>query len=115
MPEKQRHDPYRFADIIIAAIPGAVLGLTISLATGELLEPIVFHGDLILTFMVGGAIQGMIGGEMKRLSRPHGGRQNTEGQHRSPGPLKPSGHVPGKSKRDLMERQIFSALREIHA
>ncbi len=63
MPEKQRHDPYRFADIIIAAILGAVLGLIISLATGELLEPIVFHGDLILAFMLGGVILGIIGGK----------------------------------------------------
>ena len=63
MPKKRRNDPYRFADIIIAAILGAVLGLTISLATGELLEPIVFLGDLILAFMLGGGILGIIGGK----------------------------------------------------
>ncbi len=63
MPKKRRNDPYRFADIIIAAILGAMLGLTISLATGELLEPIVFLGDLILAFMLGGGILGIIGGK----------------------------------------------------
>ena len=63
MPKKRRNDPSRFADIIIASILGAMLGLIISLTTGELLEPIVFHGDLIVAFMLGGAFLGIIGGK----------------------------------------------------
>ncbi|MEI7700821.1 MAG: hypothetical protein WCK86_13570 [Planctomycetia bacterium] len=63
MPKKRRNDPYRFADIIIASILGAMLGLIISLTTGELLEPIFFHGELILAFMLAGGILGIIGGK----------------------------------------------------
>ena len=61
MSNKRRKNPYRLADIIIAAILGAVLGLTVSLMTDELLKPIVFYGDLTLAFMLAGVIVGVIG------------------------------------------------------
>lgn len=63
MLKKRGKNPYRLADIIIAAILGAALGLTVSLMTDELLKPIVFYGDLILAFMLAGGILGIIGGK----------------------------------------------------
>lgn len=63
MPKKPRKNSYRAADTIIAFILGGMLGFVISLMTGELLNPIVFHGDLIAAFAVFGASIGFLGGK----------------------------------------------------
>ena len=63
MPKKQRGNSYRAADTIIAIILSGMIGLTISLMTNELLNPIVFHGDIIAAFAVLGAAIGFLGGK----------------------------------------------------
>ncbi len=61
MRKERNGGPYHSADIIIAMILGAGLGLTVSVMTGELLKPILFYGDMVLASMlICGAI-GFIG------------------------------------------------------
>lgn len=64
MPKKRRKDSYRIADIIIATILGAMLGLIVNSVTDKLREPIFFHGELILAFTLVGGILGIIGGKL---------------------------------------------------
>lgn len=63
MRKERNRDPYHFADIIIAVILGGVLGLILSVWTGELLKPIVFHGDIVLASMLACGAISMVGGK----------------------------------------------------
>lgn len=63
MRKKFEGDPYRFADIIIAVILGGVIGLVLSGWTGELFEPIVFHGDIVVVCMLVCGGIGVVGGQ----------------------------------------------------
>lgn len=58
---KKDRDQYRLADILIAAILGGVLALSVSLLWGQL-QLLLFPGDICVAGLIAGACFGMIAG-----------------------------------------------------